>query len=39
MNENVVARKIGEEDLIEGANMASAVELIHKACDATVISL
>ena len=32
-------RQIGEEDLIEGARMATAVELIQKACEATVISL
>lgn len=33
------ARRISEEDLIEGARMAPATELIHKACDAAVISL
>ena len=33
------ARRIREEELIEGARMASAAELIHLACDATVISL
>lgn len=33
------ARGIGEQDLIEGARMGTAVELINLACDATVISL
>jgi predicted peroxiredoxin len=33
------SRGIGEEDLIEGARMATAVELINLCCDATVISL
>ncbi|MFP3999254.1 MAG: DsrE family protein [Desulfobacterales bacterium] len=33
------ARRIYEEDLIEGARMAAASELIHLACDAAVISL
>ncbi len=33
------ARKVQEEELIEGARMATAAELIHLACDATVISL
>lgn len=33
------ARQIVEEDLIDGARMATAVELIHLCCDATVISL
>jgi predicted peroxiredoxin len=33
------ARRVEEEELIEGARMASAAELIHLACDATVISL
>jgi predicted peroxiredoxin len=33
------ARQISEEDLIEGAQMAAATELIHRACDAAVISL
>ena len=28
-----------ESDLIDGARMGTAVELIHLACDATVISL
>jgi predicted peroxiredoxin len=34
-----VARQIKEEDLIEGARMATAAEFIHIACDAAVISL
>jgi len=34
-----VARKIGDEDLVEGARMGTAAELIQLACDATVISL
>jgi predicted peroxiredoxin len=33
------ARQISEEDLIEGARMAAAKELIQSACDAAVISL
>ncbi|HBH27967.1 MAG: DsrE family protein [Desulfofustis sp. PB-SRB1] len=33
------SRGIAEEDLIEGARMATAVELINLCCDATVISL
>lgn len=33
------SRKIAEEDLIEGAKMGTAVELIHRSCDAAVISL
>ncbi len=33
------ARKIEESDLIEGARMAPASELIHLACESTVISL
>lgn len=33
------ARKIAEEDLIEGARMATAAELINISCEATVISL
>ena len=33
------ARQISEDELIEGAQMAAATELIHRACDATVISL
>lgn len=33
------ARQIKEEDLIEGARMATAVEFINMSCDATVISL
>lgn len=33
------ARGIAESDLIEGARMGTAVELIHLSCDATVISL
>jgi predicted peroxiredoxin len=33
------ARRVKEEELIEGARMATAAELIHLACDATVISL
>jgi len=33
------ARRIAEADLIEGARMAPATELIHLACDAAVISL
>lgn len=34
-----VARQIKEEDLIDGARMATGVEMIHLACDAAVISL
>ena len=33
------ARGISENDLIDGARMGTAVELINLACDATVISL
>ena len=33
------SRRIGEADLIEGARMGTAVEMIHMACDAAVISL
>ncbi|MFO7839177.1 MAG: DsrE family protein [Desulfosalsimonadaceae bacterium] len=33
------ARRISEQDLIEGARMATAAELIHLTCDAAVISL
>ena len=33
------ARQIKEEDLIEGARLATAVELINMSCDAAVISL
>ena len=33
------SRKISEEDLIDGARMGTAVELIQRACDAAVISL
>lgn len=33
------ARQIGEQDLVDGARMATGAELIHLACDATVISL
>jgi predicted peroxiredoxin len=33
------ARQVMEEDLIEGARMASAAELINMSCDAAVISL
>lgn len=33
------ARQIKEEDLIEGARMATGVEMIRLACDAAVISL
>ena len=33
------ARQIKEEDLIEGANLATAPELINLCCDAAVISL
>jgi len=33
------ARKIKEEDLVEGSRMATAVEMIHMACESTVISL
>ena len=34
-----VARKITEEDLIEGARLALGAELIDLACESTVISL
>ena len=30
---------VTENDLIDGARMGTAIELIHLACDATVISL
>ena len=33
------ARRVKEAELIEGVRMASAAELIHLACDSTVISL
>jgi predicted peroxiredoxin len=33
------ARQIKEADLVEGARMATGVEMIHLACDAAVISL
>ena len=33
------SRQIGEQDLVEGARMATGVELVHLACDAAVISL
>ena len=33
------SRQIAEADLVEGARMASAVELIRLSCDAAVISL
>lgn len=33
------ARQIATADLVEGARMATAAELIQLACDATVISL
>lgn len=33
------ARRITEEELIDGARMATAAELINRSCDATVISL
>lgn len=33
------ARKIEEKDLIDGARLALASEMIHLACDSTVISL
>jgi len=33
------ARKIDEKDLIEGARLAPASEMIHLACESTVISL
>jgi len=33
------SRKIDEKDLIEGARFAPAAEMIHLACDSTVISL
>jgi predicted peroxiredoxin len=34
-----LARQIKEEDLIEGARMATAAEFINISCDAAVISL
>ena len=33
------ARRITEDDLIDGARLGTAIELIHLACDAVVISL
>jgi len=33
------SRRITEADLIEGARMGTAAELIHLSCDAAVISL
>jgi uncharacterized protein involved in oxidation of intracellular sulfur len=33
------ARQIEERDLVEGARLGTAVELIEKACSSTVISL
>lgn len=33
------ARRITEDDLIDGARMGTAIELIHLSCDAAVISL
>ncbi len=33
------SRQISEEDLIDGARMGTAAELIQRCCDATVISL
>jgi len=33
------ARRIGAEDLIEGARLGTAAELINLSCDAVVISL
>ena len=33
------ARQIEAQDLIEGARMGTGVEMIHLACEATVISL
>ncbi|MFZ5573535.1 MAG: DsrE family protein [Thermodesulfobacteriota bacterium] len=33
------ARRIGEADLVEGARMATAAELIRLSCEASVISL
>jgi predicted peroxiredoxin len=33
------ARRIAEDDLIEGARLGTAAELIEMACDSTVISL
>jgi len=33
------ARQISQENLVEGARMATAVELINLSCDAAVISL
>ncbi len=33
------ARKVAEDELIEGARMASAAELINLSCNAAVISL
>lgn len=34
-----VARGVNAEDLIDGARMATGVEMIHLACDAAVINL
>lgn len=33
------ARQISESELVEGARMATGVEMLHLACDAAVISL
>lgn len=33
------SRQIGEQDLIDGARMATGVDLVNLACDAAVISL
>ncbi|WP_163335646.1 DsrE family protein [Desulfopila sp. IMCC35008] len=33
------SRRISEEDLIDGARMGTAVELIQRSCEAVVISL
>lgn len=33
------ARRINASDLVEGARMATGVEMVHLACDAAVISL
>ncbi len=33
------SRRISEDDLIDGARMATAAELIQRACDGVVISL
>jgi predicted peroxiredoxin len=34
-----MARQVREEDLVEGARMATAAEFIHLSCNAAVISL